>query len=64
MTLPSLPQYTLSTPTIANDTRNFVDEHVLMPTLYWTAYYNYTNPICLPLANTTESIEKKQKHVI
>ena len=63
ITLPSFPQYTLNTPTIANDIRNFVDEHVLMPTFHWTAYYHYTNLLCLPLANTTESIEKK-KHVI
>ena len=60
ITLPSFPQYTLNTPTIANDTRNFVDEHVLMPTLHWTAYYHYTNSLCLPLANTTESIEKNK----
>ena len=58
ITLPSFPQYSLNTPTITNDTRNFVDEQVLMPTLHWTAYYHYTNPLCLPLANTTESIEK------
>ena len=31
-----------------------------MPTLHWTAYYNYTNPLCLPLANTTDSIEKNK----
>ena len=31
-----------------------------MPTLHWTAYYNYTNPLCLPLANTTENIEKNK----
>ena len=43
ITLPSFPQYTLNTSTIPNETRNFVDEHVLMPTLHWTAYYNYTN---------------------
>ena len=60
ITLPSFPQYTLNTPTIANDTRNFVDEHVLMPTLHWTAYYHYTNPLCLALANTTESVEKNK----
>ena len=60
ITLPSFPQYTLNTPTIANETRNFVDEHVLMPTLHLTAYYNYTNPLCLPLANTTENIEKNK----
>ena len=41
--LPSFPQYTLNTPNDTNDTRNFVDEHVLMPTLHWTAYYNFTN---------------------
>ena len=44
ITLPSFPQYTLNISTIPNETRNFVDEHVLMPTLHWTAYYNYTNP--------------------
>ena len=43
ITLPSFPQYTLKTPTTTNETR-FNDEHVLMPTLHWTAYYNYTNP--------------------
>ena len=31
-----------------------------MPTLHWTAYYNYTNPLCLPLANTNENIEKNK----
>ena len=44
ITLPSFPQYTLNTPNDTNHTRNFVDEHVLMPTLHWTAYYNFTNP--------------------
>ena len=38
ITLPSFPQYTLNTSTTTNETRNFVDEHVLMPTLHWTAY--------------------------
>ena len=52
ITLPSFPQYTLNTPNATNDTRNFVDEHVLMPTLHWTAYYNFTSPLCLPLTNT------------
>ena len=61
ITLPSFPQYTLNTPTNTNDTRrNFVDEHVLMPTLPWTAYYNFTNPLCLPLANTHDSIQKNK----
>ena len=33
-TLHSFPQYTLNTPNDTNDTRSFVDEHVLMPTLH------------------------------
>ena len=60
ITLPSFPQYTLNTPNDTNDTRNFVDEHVLMTTLHWTAYYNFTNPLCLPLANTHDSIGKNK----
>ena len=60
ITLPSFPQYTLNTPNNTDDTRNFVDEHVLMPTLHWTAYYNFTNPLCLPLANTHDSNEKNK----
>ena len=44
ITLPSFPQYTLNTPNDTNDTRNFVDEHVLIPILHWTAYSNFTNP--------------------
>ena len=50
--LPSFPQNTLNTPTTNDDTRNFVDEHVLMSTLHWTSYYLYTNPLYLPLYNT------------
>ena len=58
--LPSFPQNTLNTPNNTNDTRNFVDEHVLMPTLHRTAYYNFTNPLCLPQTNTHDSIEKNK----
>ena len=29
-----------------------------MPTLHWTAYYSYTNPLYLPLTNTNENIER------
>ena len=47
ITLPSFPQYTLNTPHDTNDTRSFVDEHVLMPTLHWTSYYHFTNPLLL-----------------
>ena len=31
-----------------------------MPTLHWTACYNYTNPLYLLLANTNENIEKNK----
>ena len=31
-----------------------------MPTLHWTAYYNFTNALCLPLTNTHDSIEKNK----
>ena len=60
ITLPSFPQYTLNTPNDTNDTRSFVDEHVLMPTLHWSAYYHFTNPLCLPLSSTHNDIEKNK----
>ena len=60
ITLPSFPQYTLNTPNDTNDTRSFVDEHVLMPTLHWTTYYHFTNSLCLPLTNTHDDIEKNK----
>ena len=60
ITLPSFPQYTLNTPHDANETRNFVDEYVLMPTLSWTSYYHFTNPLCLPLSNTHIDIERNK----
>ena len=56
--LPSFPQYTLNTPTTNEDTRNFVNEHVLMPTLHWTSYYHYTNPLYLPIYNTITDNEQ------
>ena len=31
-----------------------------MPKIHWTAYYNYTNPLYLPLTNTNENIEKNK----
>ena len=60
ITLPSFPQYTLNTPHDANETRNFVDEYVLMPTLSWTSYYHFTNPLCLPLTSTSIDIERNK----
>ena len=60
ITLPSFPQYTLNTPHDANETRNFVDEYVLMPTLSWTSYYHFTNPLCLPLINTSIDTDRNK----
>ena len=60
ITLPSFPQYTLNTPHDANETRNFVDEYVLMPTLSWTSYYHFTNPLCLPLSSTSIDIDRNK----
>ena len=60
ITLPSFPQYTLNTPHDANETRNFVDEYVLMPTLSRTSYYHFTNPLCLPLSSTSIDIERNK----
>ena len=60
ITLPSFPQYTLNTPHDANETRNFVDEYVLMPTLSWTSYYHFTNPLCLPLTNTSIDTDRNK----
>ena len=60
ITLLSFPQYTLNTPHDTNETRNFVDEYVLMPTLSWTSYYHFTNPLCLPLSSTHIDIERNK----
>ena len=57
ITLPLFPQYTLNQSDPNPEPRHFVDEHVLIPTLHWTAYYNFTNPLMLPLYNTTIDIE-------
>ena len=50
----------MNTPNNTNDTRSFVDEQVLMPTLHWTSYYHFTNPLCLPLSNTHIDIERNK----
>ena len=58
LTLPLFPQYTLNQSDFNPEPRHFVDEHVLLPTLHWTAYYNFTNPLTLPPYNTTIDIER------
>ena len=60
ITLPLFPQYTLNQSDPNPEPRHFVDEHVLIPTLHWTAYYNFTNPLTLSLYNTTIDIERNK----
>ena len=60
ITLPLFPQYTLNQSDFNPEPRHFVDEHVLIPTLHWKAYYNFTNPLTLPLYNTTIDIERNK----
>ena len=58
ITLPLFPQYTLNQSDPKPEPHNFVHEHVLIPTLHWTAYYSFTNPLTLPLHNTTHDIKR------
>ena len=60
ITLPLFPQYTLNQSDSNPEPRQFVDEHVLLPTLHWTAYYNFTIPLTLPLYNTTIDFESNK----
>ena len=60
ITLPFFPQYTLNQSDPNPEPRHFVDEHVLIPALHWTAFYNFTNPLTLPLYNTTIDIERNK----
>ena len=59
-TLPLFPQFTLNQSDFNPEPRHFVDEHVIIPTLQWTAYYNFTIPLTLPLYNTTVDIERNK----
>ena len=36
---------------------------MLISTLHWTAYYNFTNPLTLPLLNTTKDIERNKNEL-
>ena len=36
---------------------------MLIPTFDWTVYYNYTNPLTLPLHNTTKDIERNKSEL-
>ena len=63
ITLPLFPQYTLNQSDPNPEPHHFVDEHVLIPTLHWTSYYNFTNPLTLPLLNTTKDIERNKSEI-
>ena len=58
--MPFFPQYTFNQSDTNPEQQNFVDEQVLIPTLHWTSYYNFTNPLALPLLNTSQEIERNK----
>ena len=47
--LPFSPQYTYFHSDPNDERPNYVNEHVLYPTLSWTSHYHFTNPSTLPL---------------
>ena len=57
------PEYTLNQSNPNPKPHHFIDEHVLIPTFHWTAYYNFTNPLTLPLFNTTKDIERNMNEL-
>ena len=46
------PQYIYFHSDSNDEYPNYVNEHVLYPTLSWTSFYNFTKPLSLPLYNT------------
>ena len=60
ITLPLFPQCTLNQSDPNPEPRHFVDEHVLIPSRHWTGYYNFTNPLTLPLYDITNDIERNK----
>ena len=49
--LPFFPQYTYFHSDPNDERPNYVNEHVIYPTLSWTSFYHFTNPLSLPLYN-------------
>ena len=45
------PQYIYYNSENENPHTPYVDEHTLIPTLSWIFYYNFTNPLKIPLKN-------------
>ena len=60
LTLPLFLQYSLNQSDPNPEPHHFVDEHVLISTLHWAAYYIFTNPLTLPLLNTAKDIERNK----
>ena len=56
--LPFFPQYTYFDSDPNDEHPNYVDEHVLYPTLSWTSFYHFSNPLSLPLYNTPHDNEQ------
>ena len=51
------PQYTYFHSDPHDEKPNYINEHVLYPTLSWTSHYHFTNPLTLPLYNTPHNNE-------
>ena len=56
--IPSFPQYTYAYSDPNHEQPNYVDEHLLIPTLHWTSIYHFSNPLCLSIINTSQELEK------
>ena len=54
------PQYTISHSNPQTEQPDYVDEHVLIPTLHWTSFCYFSNPLCIPLINTPHEVEKSK----
>ena len=61
--LPFFPQYTYTHSDPNTEQPHYVDEHVLFPALHWTSYYHFSNPLCLPLINTPQEIERNKNDI-
>ena len=57
MCLPFFPHYTYFHSDPNDEKPNYVNEHVLYPTLSWTSFYYFTNLLSLPLYNTPHDNE-------
>ena len=56
--LPFFPQYTYFHSNPNDEHLNYVNEHVLYPTLSWKSFHHFTNPLSQPLYNTPHDNEQ------